>query len=67
MYLVLKSCRAQGKSLSAGEVVDLPQEIAKTLIEIGRVEKTDAKPEVEVEEVKEERVVKPKRTRKAKK
>ena len=67
MYLVLKSCRAQGKSLSSGEVVDLPQEIAKTLIEIGRVEKTDAKPEVEVEEVKEERVVKPKRTRKAKK
>lgn len=64
MYLVLKSCRAQGKSLSAGEVVDLPQEIAKTLIEIGRVEKTEAKPEVE--EVKEERVVKPKRTRKAK-
>jgi hypothetical protein len=64
MYLVLKSCRAQGKSLSAGEVVDLPQEIAKTLMEIGRVEKTEAKPEVE--EVKEERVVKPKRTRKAK-
>ena len=64
MYLVLKSCRAEGKSLSAGEVVDLPQEIAKTLIEIGRVEKTDAK--AEVEKVKEERVVKPKRTRKAK-
>ena len=64
MYLVLKNCRAQGKSLSTGEVVDLPQEIAKTLIEIGRVEKTEAKPEVE--EVKEERVVKPKRTRKAK-
>ena len=64
MYLVLKNCRAQGKSLSAGEVVDLPQEIAKTLLEIGRVEKTDAKPQAE--EVKEERVVKPKRTRKAK-
>lgn len=63
MYLVLKNCRAAGKALTVGDVVELPADVAKTLVDIGRIEKTEAKVEVK-EEV--ERVVKPKRTRKAK-
>ena len=62
MYLVLKSCRASGQNLKAGDIVELPVDVAKVLLDIGRVEKTEAKPEVE----EETRVVKPKRTRKAK-
>ena len=63
MYLVLKSCRADGKSLKAGDVVELKDTTAKTLLEIGRVEVATAKAE---EKPVEDRKEKPKRTRKAK-
>jgi hypothetical protein len=61
MYLVLSDCIAKGKSLKVGQVVDLDQDTAKVLIQIGRVEKTESKP---VEEVKKTtRQAKPKTKR----
>lgn len=72
MYLVLKNCRADGVALKAGDIVELRENTAKTLLEIGRVEVATAKVEepvvdsVETVEVAEDRAVKPKRTRKAK-
>lgn len=61
MYLVLSSCIAKGKSLKSGQVVDLDHDTAKSLIQIGRVEKTESKP---VEEVKKTtRQAKPKTKR----
>lgn len=72
MYLVLKNCRADGVALKAGDIVELRENTAKTLLEIGRVEVAAVKVEelvidsVETVEVVEDRAVKPKRTRKAK-
>jgi hypothetical protein len=66
MYLVLKNCRADGVALKAGDVVELRENTAKTLIDIGRVEVTTAKAEEPAEVVVEDRKEKPKRTRKAK-
>ena len=72
MYLVLKNCRADGVALKVGQVVELRENTAKTLLEIGRVEVATAKAEepavdsVETVEVEKDRAVKPKRTRKAK-
>lgn len=64
MYLVLKNCRANGRALKAGDVVDIEKDVAETLLTIGRIEKTEAK--VEEAPVIETKVEKPKRTRKAK-
>lgn len=66
MYLVLKSCRADGVALRAGDIVELKESTAKALIDIGRVEVTTAKAEDPAEVVVEDRKEKPKRTRKAK-
>lgn len=62
MYLVLKNCRADGVALKAGDVVELREATAKTLLDIGRVEVATAKAEEPVIDREE----KPKRTRKAK-
>ena len=72
MYLVLKNCRADGVALKTGQVVELRENTAKTLIDIGRVEVATAKAKepvvdsVEPENIVADRAVKPKRTRKAK-
>jgi hypothetical protein len=61
MYLVLSDCIAKGKNLKVGQVVELDQDTAKVLTQIGRVEKTESKP---VEEVKKTtRQAKPKTKR----
>jgi ribosomal 50S subunit-recycling heat shock protein len=53
MYLVLSDCVASGKRLKSGDIVELDQETADTLVRIGRVEKTSAKKEEKpVEQVK---------------
>lgn len=62
MYLVLKNCRADGKALKTGDVVELKEHVAKVLLDIGRIEVATVKAEEPVVDRKE----KPKRTRKAK-
>lgn len=66
MYVVLKNCRADGIALKAGDVVELKDNVAQALLNIGRVEVATVKPEVTPEAPMEDRKEKPKRTRKAK-
>lgn len=37
---ILKACNARGESLAAGQVYDLPHDVAVVLIALGRAEKT---------------------------
>ena len=43
MYLVLKSTVAMGRRINAGDIVELPDDVARVLQAIGRVEATQAK------------------------
>ena len=71
MYVVLKNCRADGIALKAGDVVELKDNVAQALLNIGRVEVASDKAKIITEEpvvevAVQDRKEKPKRTRKAK-